>query len=249
MKEQHNFDAVCKWCDERRWGSGLVESDVSSVWVLEHAEELRQKAKSDNWSKGAIQTLEEWIEEGKIVKSYQRLDTRHRKEVSAFFKEITVLKANWANYKLLCKSAAFADQFRNSRDVMVASMWESVVLQLTRLLTDGKKVCGKEVLTIDTLAEKILDGVEKNLDDNAKKKGFLAKKKSFLDRIKEVQELPVVKKMKNEWRHTRVAHCNYAAALGAAKVSSIRIDEVDKAIEMFVAVFQDLGRELGNSYN
>jgi hypothetical protein len=114
-------------------------------------------------------------------------------------------------------------------------MLDSVVLQLTRLLTDGKRVCGHKVLSIETLVEEVLDRKA-------------AKKKTSLDRITKLKQLPVIKKLKTDWRHNRLAHNNYDAALGVTTLSPITTDEVDEAIEQFIGVFQDLGKELGNSY-
>jgi hypothetical protein len=236
MNEKDKFDAVCKWCDCRRWGKEeTVELTVNMVWVWEHADELRQEANSNNWPKEAIRTLEELVEEGRTHKSYQELEAKHGKKAMAFFKQIMALKANWVNCKLFGKSASFAKQFRHSRHLIGQSLRESVVLQLTRLLTDGKTVCGHRVLTIETLVEEVLDESP-------------AKKNSFLDRIRVIKELPVVEKLKTQWRHNRLAHNNYDAALGVTTLPSITTDEMDDAIEKFIAVFQDLGKELGNSY-
>lgn len=64
----------------------------------------------------------------------------------------------------------------------------------------------------------------------------------------EVKELPAVKNLVSEWRNNRLAHNNFDAALGAMKLSPVKIDEVDGAIEKFAAIFHDLARELGNTY-
>jgi hypothetical protein len=236
MNEKDKFDAVCKWCDDRRRGSGeLAELTVGGVWVLEHADELRQEAKSNNWPKGAIRILEGLVEEGRTHKSYQELQAKHGKKVTAFFKQVMTLKTHWANCKRFGQSAAFAKQFRRSRNLIVQSMRECVVLHFTKLLTDEKTVCGRKVLTIERLVEEVLDGKP-------------SKTKCFLNRIKEVRELPVVQTLKTEWRHNRLAHNNYDAALGVTTMTPVTIDEVDEAIEKLIGVFQDLGKELGTSY-
>jgi hypothetical protein len=236
MEEQDNFDEVCKYCNGCPCDSGLVELGVRSVWILEHAEELRQIAKLNNWPNIAVAELEELIKEGAREKCYQELQRKFEKDVSAFFKQIAILKAYWANCKLFGQSNAFKNQFGNSHILMAQSMRESVVLQFTKLLTDSHK----KVLTIEKLVEKVL---EKEAPDAT------LKRKRFMEKIKEIQELPVVKKLVTEWRHNRLAHNNYKAALGVTKVSLIYIHEVDNAIEKLVAVFQELGRELGHSYD
>ena len=170
MEEQDKFDEVCRHCDERRWTwtenavgrfGESPELTVGSVWIFHHADELRHIAKLDNWTNSGVWTLEKLVEEGNVQVSYQELEAKHGKKVLAFFKQITVLRASWENCKLFWKSPAFQKQFRHIHMLMVASMWDNTVIQLTRLLTDGKKVCNHKVLTIDTLLEEILDGSPK----------------------------------------------------------------------------------------
>jgi hypothetical protein len=246
MKDKEKFDEVCKWCDQRRWSwsengggrvSEMVELSVSCVWIFEHADELRKEAGLNGWPQDAVASLEELIEEGRAHNSRLELRANHGEKASAFFLQIARLKADWTNFKLFRNSRAFARQFSSSHRLIASSLFDSAVLQLTRLLTDGTKVGRHKVLTIDTLAEEILDAHSD--------KGI---KTRFLSRIKQVKESRIVQNLKNEWRHNRLAHNNYDAALQSS-VPSVKFADVDKAIEEFVAIFQDIGKELNNSYD
>ncbi|MEI8375611.1 MAG: hypothetical protein WCJ35_22550 [Planctomycetota bacterium] len=243
MTREEKIDEVCKWCDLQRWNCAenggrtsleVVKMTVDALWIFEHSDELRQKANSRRLSQATLQTLEGLIEEGRVHKSGLDLRAKHGEKVVAFFVQISRLKADWASFKLFENSRAFATQFGNSHKFIALSLFESVVLQLTRLLTDGKKVRGRKVLTIDTLVEEILH-------DHPEKARFIS-------RIKEVKDLPIVRNLRDEWRHIRVAHNNYDAALGST-VPTVKIDEMDEAIVKFLAVFQELGKQLIISYD
>lgn len=244
-QEQKDFDAVCKWCDDRlcTWtedatgsGSELITLDVGSLWVLEHEGEFLHKAEVDEWPERAIHRLNELVKQGKRERAYQAFEKLHGEKVMAFFKQMVVLKANFDNYKLFRTSASFRKQFLQIHNMISVNIWDSIVIQFARLLTDGKEVAGHKVLTIDTLVDEVL-------------KNNAIQKKTFIKRISEAKQLPVVKRLKKEWRHNRLAHNNYEAALGITTTSPLKISEVEAALGQFIGIFQDLSKQLGNSYD
>ncbi len=144
------------------------------------------------------------------------------------------LKTDWANFKLFLYSDAIAKQFAASHEMIASSLFDSVVLQLTRLLTDPLKMGGSENLTIERVAKDILNVQQAEV--------------SIISRIKRLKSLRIVRDLEKKWRHKRLAHNDYATALRST-VPPVKIDEVDRAIQELAAIFVDLGKELNISYN